>query len=332
MFTWLNKILHKPDQRQLVEALQSLAALHELEIVADKRLVENTITHTELRAGRLEAACLLLTNELAIYPSDIIKKSRLSRIFLVSELRHQTKKVGGLFTSSGNTIFLSLDQLGTNEGQKRGFHHELFHCIDYYDDLLRHRDPSWEHLNNPPFAYSAEWNTQVDACISYNGFITNYSMTAVQEDKAELYSHMIVHFKDLQVLAQYDHVLKKKMSRMERLLSNFSGKYDLSFWRQRNDDSKFFSVPSRTDAVLEITGHKVGAKDIFTAELKTSVLSSLLIGGRVEFKDFPSLVTCLMDVCDISQAEIKETLARQKRVVKVQCKTKVLERYKLGRH
>jgi len=58
-------------------------------------------------------------------------------------------------------------------------------------------------------------------------------MSAVQEDKAEIFSHMIIQYEKLEQLSRTDVFLRKKIDRMKDLLRAFSPEFDQGFWEER---------------------------------------------------------------------------------------------------
>jgi len=55
-------------------------------------------------------------------------------------------------------------------------------------------------------------------------------MTDIREDKAEVYSHLIMNYCILQERAKTDRVLASKIKRMKEMLQKFSPHFNTDFW------------------------------------------------------------------------------------------------------
>ncbi len=180
-----------------------------------------------------------LGDELSIYSSKVLKKSKLSRIVLCKNLASQGEKKDGLahlhwlgFTwFLGNQIILDVDQQ-TKTYARLIIHHELYHLIDSVDDFNGLVDNDWKKLNPPKFKYDDDLPPNQKARGNC-GFVSTYSRKAVHEDKAEIYSRMIVDYKGIEKHSRHDSVLNAKMHRMKELMKAFSSEFDDQFWNAR---------------------------------------------------------------------------------------------------
>lgn len=181
-----------------------------------------------------------LTNELSIYSAKVLKSSRLSRIVLCKNLASLGEKKAGLaelhwvgFTwFLGNQILIDVE--GTHDAYSRQvIHHELYHAIDSADDFNGLFDNEWKKLNPPSFTYEADLIQGQNQAAVRGGFISTYAMTAVHEDKAEVFSHMIVDYKGFEAAAKKDAILKRKMLRMKVLMKTVCEEFDDNFWKER---------------------------------------------------------------------------------------------------
>jgi len=80
---------------------------------------------------------------------------------------------------------------------KNIIHHELFHFYDYIEDgVLYGPDYEWEKYNTPGFFYRSggvnhrEWKALDPA---FKGFLNFYSTTGIEEDKAEIFSFIMIN-------------------------------------------------------------------------------------------------------------------------------------------
>jgi hypothetical protein len=133
-------------------------------------------------------------------------------------------------------LFFDVRTSAENEAYLReAIHHELFHMIDHRDDGTL-EDWNWESLNGNQFRYRNEAvdegfkppSLEVDP--NLGGFLNTYSMTAVQEDKAEIFAHLVVDGNEMEGLADRDPVIRAKVTRMKQILSRFCPDVGEGFW------------------------------------------------------------------------------------------------------
>ena len=119
---------------------------------------------------------------------------------------------------------------------RREIHHEFFHVIDWRDDGKVHEDSHWAAMKPRGFKYgNGGRNTQNDRTGSIlidkrPGFMNKYSTTGVEEDKAEVFATMIVHWDVVADRAKRDEVVAKKVARMQTQMEEFSPAADKEFW------------------------------------------------------------------------------------------------------
>jgi len=272
----LNREVSAPYAEELAQLSNTLG----IKIVTNAASHERDFSYQPLDNRLCATGADLLVSQLSIYPVNVIRKSQISKIVLCSNLRHSHGPFvsGYMDVSSSNTLvlgveftgrwhhgrmtihhelfhpldFLRLDQLIDCQWQHecRAVHHELFHAIDYHDDALHFLDPWWESLNAPGFHYCSGRSHFVKPCQT-PGFLTNYSITAVEEDKAEVFSHLIVEYNKVQLRCQKDPILKRKVERMKQLLQQFCPDFNNDFWQKRQNAKSVFPVFPFFD--LEIT-------------------------------------------------------------------------------
>lgn len=218
---------------------------------------------TELERTGLGIACLpadekicqqylqnILAKELSIYPPSVIKKSKLNEVILCRDLVSGGERRGGLtcaawlgslgLSFARNKIYLNIGLAGNKLYKQGVVHHELFHMIDYFDDFNGLFDNQWKSLNRPGFVYHKDRINTAKAT-PQSGFISEYAMDAAWEDKAEVFTHLIVDYKGTERLALTDRILRAKVLRMKELLRSFSREFNDDFWRNRASDSRKFA-------------------------------------------------------------------------------------------
>lgn len=184
----------------------------------------------------------LLTSELNIYPPEIIHASKVERIIACNSLSVEGRTIQGLAQMGlfvVDTIFLETSRITRDwEYGRLSLHHELFHAIDYHDDLSHYVDLSWRHLNKEGFDYDYGLFKGYNEVSDKPGFLTTYSMSCAWEEKAEVYAHLIVKTSDTERRAETDPVLRRKIERMKELLFHFSPHFSDEFWQMRREESE----------------------------------------------------------------------------------------------
>lgn len=214
--------------------LKDLSQKFGLEIVTGARSENEDIEFECPSETQIKIYAKLLASELAIYPAEIFKQSNIERLVLCTNLRSLHHKVSGL-TDMGlfkiDTLYLDLSHAEKHwDFSRRTFHHELFHAIDYSDSIEGYIDTEWRKLNSADYKYFANDDNFRAAEVTTAGFLTAYSTRSAIEDKAELYSYMVMDYKHVQKRCLHDVVLARKVERMKSLLRNFSHHYDDLFW------------------------------------------------------------------------------------------------------
>lgn len=186
----------------------------------------------------------LLVAGLSLYPPDFVYKTGLKTIVLIDKLHYKSQArkavpvfaTGTLYLDPAPEIIAYLQDV---------FHHEYFHMIDTKMAQLKLTgahvsssgkvvDKTWEALNVADFQYGSggSKNRQPEGFINSNvvqrGFLNTYSMTAVEEDKAEIYAGLIRH--PGAMLEAADSILQAKSVELLRRLVMFCPSIDEKFW------------------------------------------------------------------------------------------------------
>lgn len=136
--------------------------------------------------------------------------------------------------------------------QREGIHHEFFHMVDHSDDGIIKRDEEWQAVNPEGFRYGpGGWIYQDDAqahvaSVDVPGFLNRYSTSGVEEDKAEVFAHMMVAYKAIQVQSKKDPVLAKKVVMMKERIRHLCGDMDDAFWE---------SLPARPASAAKVLAY-----------------------------------------------------------------------------
>ena len=109
-------------------------------------------------------------------------------------------------------------------------HHELFHYFYYnfvgpYED----KDDLWEIFNPKGFEYSMQsqvWSQKeilTGDYQDYDSFVSYFSKTKLEEDKAEIFSYMVTSGNDIKDLLRREGVIGKFLY-IRQLMEKFDGK------------------------------------------------------------------------------------------------------------
>jgi hypothetical protein len=194
------------------------------------------ITGTIATQSAVENYAPILAAELARYPAAFLRKTKLVKIVLARRLKFAGQERAAIPDFQNNVLHLDVLQGNWNQiFQRTVIHHELFHVVDWRDDGKLYEDKDWKKLNPPRFRYgkggkSARGNDQWPLDSSLKGFLNKYSMSGVEEDKAEIYANLMVRPNVVRRRARKDSVLAKKITAMKRLLYAFSRSMDRNFW------------------------------------------------------------------------------------------------------
>jgi len=207
----------------------------ELEIVtagADlpHRTQHGTIGGRQCSPSEIEAYLPVLKSELARYPAGFLEKVGVRRIVLAGSLTFDGNPWSGIPVFEQRVLYLDAVR-GSRQPdyQARLFHHELFHLIDFADDGVIDSDADWAALNPTRFRYGPGGeNSQSTGSDVFTmrgktaGFVTGYCESALEEDKAELFSCLMVMGEQTRRRAEGDGVVRRKMELLRKRLDAFS--------------------------------------------------------------------------------------------------------------
>ncbi len=224
--------------------LEQIAKAYKIEIVtANPRFPvqtnHGTIDGRSADRTALENYAGLFTSEFTLYPPQLVARSRLKRVVLCTQLTFAGQRRNAIPDFGRDTLYLDASR-GTHSKPylRTVIHHEFFHIIDYRDDGNLYRDERWQALLPAGFKYgnggraSQDVRTTSVLTDQYPGFLSHYSTTGVEEDKAEVFAHLVVHPAHVEARAKQDRVIHAKVKRMKELLAAFAPDVDEEFWEK----------------------------------------------------------------------------------------------------
>jgi hypothetical protein len=195
------------------------------------------ISGEEANHKNVESYWPLLVSEWNLYPPALVEKTRLQRIILCEGLAFGNQARTAIPDYEFDDLYFDVGRGRYSELYVRKvIHHEFFHIIDYRDDGEVSTDIRWMALNPARFKYGPGGKSQQHdpsgSLLSEEtpGFLTRYSTAAVEEDKAEVFAHMMVNVHAVEERAKKDGVIRAKIQQMSELLQIFCPQVDTQFW------------------------------------------------------------------------------------------------------
>lgn len=222
--------------------LAKLADTYGLEIVCADESFSKPVTAGRPKCDPPLTADLLtfvplFAREFSLYPVEFVRKAKLSRVVLCTNLSVREGGAAALADCALGTMYIDVS-LARPESARYAciaVHHELFHQVDFADDGDIIDDPGWLSLNPAEFVYcqliandlaphSSEFSE------TSPGFVTRYCLTALAEDKAEVFAHLIVDGAYMDARAKADPLLNAKITTMKRPIAAFCPEMGSDFW------------------------------------------------------------------------------------------------------
>ncbi len=226
------------------ERLKTLGVSYDIQVLTDDLVLPVRTTHGPIDGKKaseedMRAYGEIYISEFALYPKELVKRSRLKRVVLCSELSFAGQRRNAIPDFEHDTLYLDVSRGSYNKKYMRKVvHHEFFHIIDFRDDGLLYQDERWGRLNPDKFKYGdggknaqslSETSVLTD---KFPGFLNHYSTTGVEEDKAEVFANMIVEPRHVEDKTRKDPVFDNKVHAMKELLSSFCVQMDKQFWER----------------------------------------------------------------------------------------------------
>ena len=137
--------------------LRRFSTIHHVNITLPTRFpIDNGDYELEAKPamiGDVKLRLPVLSAELAIYPAELIERSRLQSIALCDDMTQQGQQVGGVTPGPRRTVYLDVNSVRVDDAHLRRYlHHEFFHMLEYTRGTLNRDDP-WKSLNPLDFNY-----------------------------------------------------------------------------------------------------------------------------------------------------------------------------------
>jgi hypothetical protein len=171
----------------------------------------------------------LIFLELDRYPTRLLQRMALFEIIVCESLRADGEPRVMTFNLVSGTLYVDCRILEyPRVFAQRVLHHEVFHLIDYRDDGNVYADEEWFRLNPRNFEYlksvskaTAKYGDLTALNVSQPGLLSGYSAVSLEEDKAELFSFMVVDPRMVERQCAQDTVVSAKAARIRAILNSF---------------------------------------------------------------------------------------------------------------
>jgi len=185
--------------------------------------------------AEMEKYTPLFVKEWSLYPPSLMKKAKVTKIVFCDGLQVGEQYRAAVPAFELDTMYYD-PALGSFSPhyQRNVVHHEFFHMLDQRMGAMR-VDPDWSALNAPDFKYGDGGEKMRAAGVGeltadIPGFLTRYGTAAVEEDKAELFAHLIVDSAYVTDRSAKDAVLAAKIAMLKRRVGNFESGLGDKFW------------------------------------------------------------------------------------------------------
>jgi hypothetical protein len=212
------------------------------------KTAHGAINGKEASEKELASYVPLFVAEFGLYPTDLVKRTKLRRVVLCKKLSFARQLRNGIPDYEHDTLYLEVSRGSYNRTYLRKVvHHEFYHIVDYRDDGFVYTDERWTALNVAKFKYgtggkNAQNNPNTSVLTDkFPGFLNHYSTTAVEEDKAEVFAHLMVDPGHVEERTKKDRILAVKVKRMKELMRTFCPDVNAKYWAgirkvKRGDD------------------------------------------------------------------------------------------------
>lgn len=223
------------------ERLAKLAADYGVEIQvidADAKFTRDgyDVTAKPVSDALLEEYEPLFEAEWRKYPPSLMPKVHLKRIVLGRDVRvlNQPRAAVPEFGPGWFWLDADVNTRRPNYG-RHALHHDFFHMIDQWDSPNGLQDPAWKALDpvgtpDGPGGWNMQTGNPGALRADLPGFITKYATSAVEEDKAEVYSHLLTSTAFISGRAALDPILAKKVVYIKNLVATFEPTMGPSWW------------------------------------------------------------------------------------------------------
>jgi hypothetical protein len=228
-------------KRTPAEAKQAIADLGvELVRVERDQKLDTEWGELELTAAKprdLDRYQILLAEELCLLGKPLLQKLELKRVFVCGGMKLAGVTRGATPHASARAMYYDATWgRWSRLYQRRCVHHELFHYLDEQDDGKVYEDPAFAELNPKEFRYGkggAAAQGDSNASLpdpAVPGFLTPYARAGVEEDKAEVFSFLMIDPGYVAGRCKNEPLLQRKVDFVRALVKNHCPDFEGAAW------------------------------------------------------------------------------------------------------
>jgi putative zinc-binding metallo-peptidase len=202
------------------------------------QMKSGTIDGAAAAEAEIDSYAPIFAFEWSLYPPELVRATRLRKVVFCKDLSFEKQRRTAVPDFEHDVLYLDVARGRARDLYVRKvIHHEFFHVIDLRDDGKLYEDERWSKLNPPGFKYGAggaklqDDPKVTDPVQDEPGFLNRYAASGVEEDKAEVFAHMMVEPGLIAERARKDKYLRAKVERMKEILAEFTPKTGAAFWK-----------------------------------------------------------------------------------------------------
>lgn len=182
----------------------------------------------------------LLTAELGRYPASLFAKVGLKKIMVVSNLRVLGQPRAAVPDREKGWFWLDAEVARRIPKYGRHvLHHDFFHMVDASLPEPKQIEKEWSSLNPVTFRYGkGGWFMQSGNVGALRedlaGFLDEYATSAIEEDRAEVFGHLLMSSSFVRRRIGVDGILAEKVRLIKAQVSNFCPEIDLAWWKRNS--------------------------------------------------------------------------------------------------
>lgn len=229
-----------PARITVPEALNEIGRKYGLQIeVVTKSYVWNSGSYKvyaePVSQEALDKYAVLFAKEWSRYPVGVMGKAKTKKIVFGDKVRLDQQYRAAVPAFEGDTMYYDAVLGSYNPNYQRAVvHHEFFHMIDQRMGLIW-VDKDWSALSKSGFKYGSGGANMRDGNAGaltdkLPGFLTAYATAGVEEDKAEVFSHLLVNRDFVMKRVSADPVMAKKVEFLKKRMKGFDAGFGAEFW------------------------------------------------------------------------------------------------------
>ncbi len=170
----------------------------------------------------------LFEEEINKYPAEFFQRRQVRAVLLATHVFSRDIPAQGIYSADARVMIFDISRFSHNKALTRhSIHHELFHMMAFQTPGYVINDYAWVAMNTPGFNYGPH-NGVPGAANPVNpqapsklGFVTDYAMSSVEEDKAEVFACLMQqqHRTLITRWAEVDEVLRKKIQTIKEFIA-----------------------------------------------------------------------------------------------------------------